>query len=697
MVLTKIQFDLVLLLATTASCTSRPEGTPRHSWDTVPLYWWGSSPYRAYDFQTAAYAATHPVVVTNGNYMCHVNGCRGGEEQRLESAAMTLATLNSSTSQFFYLNSMMNWQQYDLHNFVTSQHPGWLAVNVRRQTVCLDGQSIFNLSVPDMRTHWLGTMHRGLATGLFAGVFADRAGPPLPRSTHPQPGPGQPARIGILNNSGACVSPPDGLPPFEFAESAYSNWAAGHSKMLLAAQQQATNGAIIIANNNATPGVKGRHFERWARSDFDRLTIAADIAALQQAGVDGQLALVHGGEPCDAKALSLSLAAFLIGASSKAYFACSDGWQLNQGWKKSQRLKEYDYHLGEPKGIAVQKRLSNGILHYERYFASGTNVTLELHDGASAAGTGCIHWAEGAITGGPKCAQNRHTLKLDDDESTASTSSTPVSSTFKLPSNGGTLTVLKSQANPVIGPSGIAGSQDYCGARDMGIVKTGSELALVYSGYSNCSLGAYDYCGTVGCCQLMFSTLQIEDNENGTSKATRTGTVLPPPPVAEFYPVTTDAYMRFEETTSRWHMWVTEMPRGHAPNNCLGCRRQIGHLTVSGNESTLPTHGWSYQSSTVFRPLPVWAPYAIDEPRVYPRTDGGRGDWIMYIGSQGNNNEGSPTANSWCVGYATAEQLDGPWTSGPGCIIGSGNATGYQAEGFVSFSYAGLCARTNSN
>ena len=33
---------------------------------------------------------------------------------------------------------------------------------------------------------------RGLATGLFAGVFADRAGPPLPTSTKPQPGPGQP-------------------------------------------------------------------------------------------------------------------------------------------------------------------------------------------------------------------------------------------------------------------------------------------------------------------------------------------------------------------------------------------------------------------------------------------------------------------------------------------------------------------------
>jgi hypothetical protein len=40
-----------------------------------------------------------------------------------------------------------------------------------------------------------------------------------------------------------------------------------------------------------------RHFERWARTDFDRLTIDMDIAALQRAGADGLLALVHGGAP----------------------------------------------------------------------------------------------------------------------------------------------------------------------------------------------------------------------------------------------------------------------------------------------------------------------------------------------------------------------------------------------------------------
>ena len=394
---------LLLLLPPLLLLLPLAVAAPRHSWDTVPLYWWGSSPAAAYTHETAAYAAAHPVIVTNGNFMSvSSDGARrqGGEEERLLVAAKQLAALNGSVSQFYYMNSMMNWRQYDLHSFTTSQHPEWLAVNTRGETVCLDGESLFNLSVPEMRSHWLGTVRRGLGTGLFAGVFADRAGPPLPKSAKPQPGPGQAAPNGVLNASGACVSPPDGLPAFEYSPAAYGSWAAGHAEMLREAQQHAGAGRVIIANNNATEGVGGRHFERWARADFDKLTIAADIAALQAAGVDGKLALVHGGEPCDSAAFSLSLAAFLVGASgSGAYFACSDGWQVAQGWERSQRFEEYDYRLGEPLGPAVQTELSDGAVRYERMFAAGTNVTLELQAGATAAGKGCIYWAEGFVTG----------------------------------------------------------------------------------------------------------------------------------------------------------------------------------------------------------------------------------------------------------------------------------------------------------
>jgi hypothetical protein len=57
---------------------------------------WGSSPDGPYDDETARYAVQHPVVITNGNYMCHAAGGaeeRGGEEERLVVAARQLLAL----------------------------------------------------------------------------------------------------------------------------------------------------------------------------------------------------------------------------------------------------------------------------------------------------------------------------------------------------------------------------------------------------------------------------------------------------------------------------------------------------------------------------------------------------------------------------------------------------------------------------
>ena len=218
------------------------------------------------------------------------------------------------------------------------------------------------------------------------------------------------------------------------------------------------------------------------------------------------------------------------------------------------------------------------------------------------------------------------------------TVTTTVSRPWLLPSVN-TPAVGKAVSNPVIGPSGIPGSQDFCGARDMGIARAGDMLTLVYSGYSTCDMGTYDHCGSIGCCQLMFATLSVPP----VGKATRLGTVLPAPGTG-FYNVTTDAYILWQnqeqepgsveasgETAGQWHMWVTEMPTGVVPPNQRGGLRNIGHLVATGTQAAVPTTGWTYQDHTVFPPLNLtsWAPLAVDEPRVYPRV-GGTG-WIMCV------------------------------------------------------------------
>ena len=107
--------------------------------------------------------------------------------------------------------------------WIARNRPEWWVVNERGHTVCLDSQPLFNLSIPSMRDRWIATVVPPLATGLFAGVFADRANP-LPQGNKPQPGPGQSAPNGYYSPAtGACVSPPDGLPPFRYSRSAFGD------------------------------------------------------------------------------------------------------------------------------------------------------------------------------------------------------------------------------------------------------------------------------------------------------------------------------------------------------------------------------------------------------------------------------------------------------------------------------------------
>eukprot|EP00037_Helgoeca_nana_P031329 m.398892 g.398892 ORF g.398892 m.398892 type:complete len:174 (+) comp28375_c1_seq8:4605-5126(+) len=125
----------------------------------------------------------------------------------------------------------------------------------------------------------------------------------------------------------------------------------------------------------------GRAFERWCHTDFDKATIEDDIAALQRAGRDGVIALVHAGEPCTAAALSLGLAAYLIGAGANSYFACSDGWTVTAGWEPEDRWAEYDYPLGEPTGPALRRLRTTVKGGGERVWWFNTNATSQAGAG----------------------------------------------------------------------------------------------------------------------------------------------------------------------------------------------------------------------------------------------------------------------------------------------------------------------------
>ena len=88
---------------------------PRFSWDTVPLYWYSTDPFHALDNDTVAYAASFPVVVPNGNNRQYLAPSGTDEENKLVATARQLKAHDSTAAVFFYLNTMMDWHQFNLH------------------------------------------------------------------------------------------------------------------------------------------------------------------------------------------------------------------------------------------------------------------------------------------------------------------------------------------------------------------------------------------------------------------------------------------------------------------------------------------------------------------------------------------------------------------------------------------------------
>lgn len=382
------------LSAPSESAAARAAAEPRFNWATVPLYWYSADPKAPFNDTVAWYAASHPVVVINGNHERFVKPAQAGEEAKLHATARRLKSLNHTTSVLFYLNSMMDWVQYDLHGEMIARHHEWWVKNEVGETVCLDGQPLFNHTITGMRQLWLDTLAQAMATGLYAGVFADRANP-LPKG-HKDPAT-LGAGCGIYDDDLGTCTPATTAPPFVYSAWAYERWAEAHAAVLATAQAASTP-LMVVANNNATPGVRGRHFEKWAHADFDGDTIVGDLVQLQQAASRGELTLVHGGEPCDADALSLSLAAFLVGAGRLSYFGCTDGWTVDGGWMD--RPVEYDLPLGPPLGLATSSVGPGGMAVYSRCFASGTEATLHVPVNSNGPGaSGCVFWGNGHVTG----------------------------------------------------------------------------------------------------------------------------------------------------------------------------------------------------------------------------------------------------------------------------------------------------------
>lgn len=342
---------------------------PAFSWATVPTFWHACNTSGPLNAAVAAYVAAHPsiasVTVEKGQGVFSGDGLAA--EQRILAALRLLRAARPGVATVAYFNSVLNWPYYELaadvkaHQEYALKNDSGLPVLIRGDRSFpqpAGGMEVFGFGDAATRAWFAASSCGAFATADVDGCFMDRAGPE-----------GFP---GVAN------------------ETAYN---AGHDAVL--AEMQAALGAdrFIIANNyvpQPSPGAGGvlaTMMEGFSAS-------AGAVEQLAEFAARGLIVQAHVyGDCSDAAFFESALAAFLVGAGERSYFACAAGWQVDPRWPDvapsaqtdwMQWREQYDRPLGPPCGPRV---LSGGV--YTRSFgpACATKVTLN-----STSHSGTIVW-----------------------------------------------------------------------------------------------------------------------------------------------------------------------------------------------------------------------------------------------------------------------------------------------------------------
>jgi len=342
------------------------------SWNTLPIYWHSANITGPLSDSELNFLTQHsfPLITIEKYQALNYQPNGTSAENKIVNAAKQIKNmLGNKTRVIFYLNSVMDWYMYDLHQLVL-KNPEWLLKDKFGKIVYIMDQGVFDLSIIDVRKAWLNTIKNVFASGFIDGVFADRGGN---------------ITYGNLTN--------------EKKEA----WLSGHIELIKKCQDLIGNDNILIYNNADQVGITGRMFENFGKKDYDQVDgFINDIYALQnEEKYSPKVVEVHA-EPCTLENFNLTLTGFLIGApNSYAYYACSDGWSDTTGWLKW--YPEYDKKLGKPLGKAEEIKKNNTII-FTRKFESNTNVELRvIGEGMNAKFIPCIYWSDGYITGPQQC------------------------------------------------------------------------------------------------------------------------------------------------------------------------------------------------------------------------------------------------------------------------------------------------------
>ena len=280
------------------------------SFDTVPVFFHSANESGAWSKAAATRIAKFSMATFEKNM---AYGAGGWSEANGPAACRQIKAINPKVATVYYLNSVIDWPFYSLHQQMVA-HPEWRLKGENGDDMLVVGQYGLNVSVPAMRQAWMDDCMAATEAGCD-GCFIDRSN-----------------NMTQLNNSkGGMMSPEQS-----------AQFAAAHLATLTELNRNlAKQGKFAISNNEGSPslGTTTMMIEDFAASEHciqtmmqavsNNLTVQAHAGDLaDEPGEDGAPPKVSN---C-ANGITNSLAAFLIAAGPYSYYHCASGWQSPAGW-----------------------------------------------------------------------------------------------------------------------------------------------------------------------------------------------------------------------------------------------------------------------------------------------------------------------------------------------------------------------------
>lgn len=141
-----------------------------------------------------------------------------GAEAKIVAAARQIKQASPSAKVMFYLNSIMDWDMYDLHKTMEAHPENWLKDDSGNYVI-VRGMKVFDHFKSTCRELWLNVLRNASQSGVIDGAFLDRG-----------------------NYYGSSVK--------NLSPARQQAWDEGHTMVEKAAQEIFPEGVVILNNAN---------------------------------------------------------------------------------------------------------------------------------------------------------------------------------------------------------------------------------------------------------------------------------------------------------------------------------------------------------------------------------------------------------------------------------------------------------------